>query len=166
LPNGNVNWTQSCHARRCSRLCDVCQHTPLLPENKYLKGVAGPAEMGGNQALQDLPPKFCQGAVVTLRGCGKVKVGEVFRVLGYRDLMALVGPELQGLGIPLSERWIIGGTKPDLTGFSPQDPRSSKPLARAFHSGIPFRGFHVSSETACSRYQRPLGLLARDLRGP
>ena len=25
---------------------------------------------------------------------------EVFRVLGYRDLIALVGPELQGLGIP------------------------------------------------------------------
>jgi hypothetical protein len=25
---------------------------------------------------------------------------EVFRILGYRDLIALVGPELQGLGIP------------------------------------------------------------------
>ena len=37
---------------------------------------------------------------MTLKGLGTVKVGEVFRVLGYRDLIALVGPELQGLGIP------------------------------------------------------------------
>ena len=50
--------------------------------------------------LQDLPPEFCKGAIETLRGLGKVKVGEVFRVLGYRELIALVGPELQGLGIP------------------------------------------------------------------
>jgi hypothetical protein len=50
--------------------------------------------------LQDLPPKFCKGALVTLKGLGTVKVGEVFRVLGYRDLIALVNPELQGLGIP------------------------------------------------------------------
>jgi hypothetical protein len=50
--------------------------------------------------LQDLPPRFCKGTGVTLRGLGKVKVGEVFWVLGYRDLMALVGPELQGLVIP------------------------------------------------------------------
>ena len=50
--------------------------------------------------LQDLPPKFCKGSVVTLRGLGKVKVGDVFRVMGRRDLIALVGPELLGLGIP------------------------------------------------------------------
>ena len=37
---------------------------------------------------------------MTLRGLGKVKVGEVFRVLGYWDLIALVGTELQDLGIP------------------------------------------------------------------
>ena len=41
-----------------------------------------------------------QQVVVTLRGLGKVKVREAFRVLGYRDLIALVGPELQGVGIP------------------------------------------------------------------
>jgi hypothetical protein len=50
--------------------------------------------------LQDLSPKFCKGSVVTLRGLGKVKVGDVFRVMGRRDLIALVGPELLGLGIP------------------------------------------------------------------
>ena len=37
---------------------------------------------------------------MTLTGLGTVKVGQVFRVLGYRDLIALVGPELKGLGIP------------------------------------------------------------------
>jgi len=47
--------------------------------------------------LQDLPPKFCKGALVTLKVLGTVQVGEVFRC---SDLIALVGPELQGLGIP------------------------------------------------------------------
>ncbi len=36
---------------------------------------------------------------MTLKGLGRVKVGEVFRILGYRDLIVLVGTELEGLGI-------------------------------------------------------------------
>jgi hypothetical protein len=75
--------------------------------------------------LQDLPPKFCKGALVTLKGIGTVKVGEVFRVLGYRDLIDLVGPELQGLGIPST--WTIVGTKPGLVGFSTLRTRVSGP---------------------------------------
>ena len=50
--------------------------------------------------LQDLPPKFQKGSIVTLRGIGKCKVQEVFRVLGYRDFIALVGREMRGLDIP------------------------------------------------------------------
>ena len=75
--------------------------------------------------LQDLTPKFCKGVLVTLKGLGTVKVGEVFRVLGYRDLITLVGPELQGLGIP--EYMDIVGTKPGLVGFSTLRTRVSGP---------------------------------------
>ena len=100
--------------------------------------------------LQDLPPKFCKGALVTPRRLGKVKVGEVFRALGYGDLIALVGTELQGLGI--FRRMDHRGHKARLRlAFQPyehgsQDLRSDNPCARAFHSGIPLREFHVSLE--------------------
>jgi len=50
--------------------------------------------------LQDLPSKFEQGTIVTLKGNGKFKVKDVFRALGYRDFVALVGREMRGLGIP------------------------------------------------------------------
>jgi hypothetical protein len=72
--------------------------------------------------LRDLPPKFCKGALVTLKGLGTVQVGEVFRC---SDLIALVGPELQGLGIPST--WTIVGTKPGLVGFSTLRTRVSGP---------------------------------------
>jgi hypothetical protein len=47
--------------------------------------------------LQDLAPNFCNGALVTLKGLGTSRWG---RFLWYSDLIALVGPEPQGLGIP------------------------------------------------------------------
>ena len=50
--------------------------------------------------LQDLPAKFHKGLVVTQCGLGKCKIKGVFRVSGYRDLIALVGTQLEGLGIP------------------------------------------------------------------
>ena len=50
--------------------------------------------------IQDLPPKFEKGTIVTLKGIGKCKVGDVFRALGYRDFLTLVGKDMRGLGIP------------------------------------------------------------------
>jgi hypothetical protein len=82
-------------------------------------------------------------------------VGEVFRVLGYRDLITLVGHDLQGLGIlglknqsSLSwyPRWSMYPRRLDWF-FNPkngsQDPRSDEPHTRVFHSGIPLEVFHV-----------------------
>lgn len=48
----------------------------------------------------DLPPKFHKGVVITLKGMSKAKVKDVFRVCGLKDLIALVGPGLEGLGLP------------------------------------------------------------------
>ena len=50
----------------------------------------------------DLPPKFHKDTIVTLKGLSKAKVKDVFRVLGMRDFISLVGHDLEGLGIPSS----------------------------------------------------------------
>ena len=50
--------------------------------------------------LQDLPSKFEQSTITTLRDIGKFKVKQVRGALGYRDFTALVGKEMRGLGIP------------------------------------------------------------------
>jgi hypothetical protein len=48
----------------------------------------------------DLPPKFQKGSIITLKGLRKAKVMDVFRVCGMKDFISLVGPGLEGLGIP------------------------------------------------------------------
>ncbi len=50
--------------------------------------------------ITDLPPKFHKGAIITLKGMNKAKVKDVFRACGLKDLIALVGPGLEGLGLP------------------------------------------------------------------
>ena len=52
--------------------------------------------------IKDLPSTFQKGSIVTLKGIGKCKVKDVFRALGYRDFVALVGKEMKGLGIDRS----------------------------------------------------------------
>jgi hypothetical protein len=49
---------------------------------------------------QALPPKFHKGAIISLKGMSKAKVKDVFRVCGLKDLIASVGPGLEGLGLP------------------------------------------------------------------
>jgi hypothetical protein len=38
--------------------------------------------------------------MITLKGMSKAKVKDVFRVCGMKDFIALVGHDLEGLGIP------------------------------------------------------------------
>ncbi len=52
--------------------------------------------------INNLPSTFEKGSIVTLKGIGKCKVNDVFRALGYRDFVALVGKDMKGLGIPAS----------------------------------------------------------------
>ncbi len=52
--------------------------------------------------INDLPSTFEKGSIVTLKGIGKCKVKDVFRALGSRDFVALVGKEMKGLGIPVT----------------------------------------------------------------
>jgi hypothetical protein len=43
---------------------------------------------------------FHKDAIITLKGMSKAKVKDVFRVCGSKDLIALMGPGLEGLGLP------------------------------------------------------------------
>ncbi len=54
--------------------------------------------------INDLPSTFEKGSIVTLKGIGKCKVKDVFRALGSRDFVALVGKEMKGLGIPVTHK--------------------------------------------------------------